>query len=225
MKKDALITLDNVSKIYKTEAETLYALNGVSLSISKNDFVTIIGPSGSGKSTMLHILGLLDLPSDGTLYLDGVNPSTLSEASIAYLRGKKIGFVFQTFHLIPSLTVLQNVALPALIYDANEEEANSRAASILRRMGMADRLQHHPNQLSGGQKQRVAIARALINDPEVILADEPTGNLDSKTGAEVLELFKELHSEGKTIIIITHDLSITKMAKTVLKIKDGKLVR
>ncbi|MBS3068396.1 ABC transporter ATP-binding protein [Candidatus Micrarchaeota archaeon] len=222
MKQD-VIRLENVSKIYDMGEEKIFALDEIDLNIEKNDFVSILGPSGSGKSTLLHILGLLDDPTSGKVFLDGVEINKLNEDTRAHLRGKKIGFVFQTFNLVPSLTVLENVALPAVIYEQDEYSAHSRATKILEKIGMGDRLLHYPGQLSGGQRQRVAIARALVNEPEIVLADEPTGNLDSKTGSEVLKMFRGLHEEGKTIAIITHDASITKITKRIIRIKDGKI--
>ena len=220
-----IIQLQQVSKIYHTTGEELYALRDINLDIEKGELASILGPSGSGKSTMLHILGLLDEPTKGTIYIDGINTRTLDEKKRAYLRGKKIGFIFQTFNLIPTLSVLENVTLPALLYDTEREIAQERAKDVLREIGMSDRLTHYPNQLSGGQRQRVAIARALVNEPEILLADEPTGNLDSKTGEAVLQIFKELHTEGKTVIIITHDITISKMTKKIIRIYDGKIAR
>ncbi|MBI2079980.1 ABC transporter ATP-binding protein [Candidatus Micrarchaeota archaeon] len=191
--------------------------------MKRGEFVSIIGPSGSGKSTLLHVLGLLDEVTRGKVSLDGIDVSKLKERERASIRARKIGFVFQTFNLIPTLTVLENVALPGIICELNEEDVYIRAKEILNIVSMGDRLLHYPNQLSGGQRQRVAIARALINAPEIILADEPTGNLDSKTGNEVLNVFKELNKEGKTVIIITHDLSITTVTDRSIHIKDGKI--
>jgi len=224
MKKNPLLLeLKEVSKIYHTEGEEIHALDNVDFQVQKNSLISVLGPSGSGKSTLLHMLGLLDEPSKGKVYMDGTDTTQLPEPARAYLRAKKIGFIFQTFNLIPSLTVLENVALPAVIYETDEEHAEIKASKILQRIGMGDRLLHYPHQLSGGQKQRVAIARALVNDPELILADEPTGNLDSHTGQSVLRMFKELHGEGKSIIIITHDQNITKFTKRTIHIIDGKL--
>ena len=218
-----IIKLEKVSKIYQMSGEQVIAIDDISLRINNGDFISILGPSGSGKSTLLHIVGLLDEPTKGRVYIDEIETSTLDESSRAYLRGKKIGFVFQVFNLIQNLTVLENVALPALIYNSNEQIAEQKAVEILKKIGMGDRLFHYPSQLSGGQRQRVAIARALINDPEVLLADEPTGNLDSKTGEDVLSMFKELNKNGKTIIIITHDPNITKITKRTIQIKDGRV--
>jgi len=224
-KNGLLMKLDKVSKIYDMGEDKLYALNNVDLEIQRGEFSSILGPSGSGKSTLLHILGLLDEPSKGEIYLDGIEVHKLNEDERARLRGKKIGFIFQMFNLIPSLTVLENVTLPALIYENSPTEAEAKAMQMLKFIGMDHRLHHYPNQLSGGQRQRVAIARALINDPEIIFADEPTGNLDTKTGQDVLDMFKSLHEQGKTIIIVTHDVGITKLTSRTIKIVDGKIVK
>ena len=218
-----VLELKNLVKTYQMGDRMLHALEEVSLCIYQNDFISIVGPSGSGKSTLLHILGLLDSPTSGQIYVDGIETSKLSDDEKAFVRGKKIGFVFQTFNLIPSLTALENVALPMSILGTSKLEREQVATSFLAKLGMETRLHHFPNQLSGGQRQRVAIARALVNSPEIILAYEPTGNLDSKTGAEVLSILSNLHSEGRTIIIITHDNSITKTTKRTLRIKDGRL--
>ncbi|MFA6530314.1 MAG: ABC transporter ATP-binding protein [Candidatus Micrarchaeia archaeon] len=216
--------LENVDKVYTVGGEKFYALDSLNLSVKKCDFSSLLGPSGSGKSTLLHIIGLLDRPSGGRVMIDGIDTSKMSPNERARIRGKKVGFVFQSFNLIPSLTSIENVKLPLVISGVGEPERTAKAKKILAQLGMADRLNHYPNQLSGGQKQRVAIARALVNDPEIILADEPTGNLDSKSGKEVLEILKKLHEEGRTIIIITHDESITKLTKKTLRIRDGKLI-
>jgi putative ABC transport system ATP-binding protein len=205
--------------------EKVYALNGINLDIHEGDLASVLGPSGSGKSTLLNMLGLLDPPSAGSIFLDGIETTRLSEKGLAGVRGKKIGFIFQMFNLIPSLTVLQNVMLPAVIYESDPGMARRKAEEVLAKIGMGERLGHFPNQLSGGQRQRVAIARSLINDPEIILADEPTGNLDSRTGAEVLSMFKKLNDEGKTIIIVTHDLHVAKITKRTIRVVDGKLLK
>ncbi|VVC02118.1 putative ABC transporter ATP-binding protein [uncultured archaeon] len=224
-KDGELIRLEKVCKVYTMGEEKLFALNNVDLQIDRGEFASILGPSGSGKSTLLHILGLLDTQTSGKIILDGIDVQKLGENGRARLRGKKIGFIFQMFNLIPSLTVLENVTLPALIYEASPAEAEAKAINTLEGIGMGQRLSHYPNQLSGGQRQRAAIARALINDPEIIFADEPTGNLDTKTGHDVLSMFHELHEGGKTIIIVTHDLGITKMTHRTIRIVDGRIVK
>ena len=202
---------------------TVKALDGVSATINKGDFVVIVGTSGSGKSTMMNMVGALDLATEGNIYLDGENIENMEESELAQIRGSKIGFVFQTFNLIPTLTALGNIALPMIFHGMSKEERMERANKILDDVKLSHRKKHFPNELSGGERQRVAIGRALANDPEVILADEPTGNLDSKTGLEIMNLFRDLNKKGKTIILVTHDLSLIKYAKKVLKIKDGKI--
>ncbi len=224
-KTEVLMELDKISKVYAMGEDKLYALDSVDLEIRRGEFASILGPSGSGKSTLLHVLGLLDEPTQGEIYLDGIDVRRLNERQRASLRGRKIGFIFQMFNLIPSLTVLENVTLPAVICESSPSEAEARAISILKSIGMGDRLFHYPNQLSGGQRQRAAIARALINSPEIILADEPTGNLDSKTGQEVLRMFHEMHEKGKTIIIVTHDLNVAKYTHRTIRVVDGKIAK
>jgi putative ABC transport system ATP-binding protein len=198
------------------------ALDGADLTVYEGEIVCIVGPSGSGKSTLLHIIGLLDTPSSGSRYIDGIETAKMSEAEQARIRGKKIGFVFQKFNLIPSFTALENVELPLVLCD-DCKNRREQATAILKSLEMGDRLHHYPSQLSGGQIQRVAIARALVNNPDIILADEPTGNLDSKTGKEVLEILNKLNKQGRTILIITHDESISKSIPRVVRIKDGKI--
>lgn len=221
--QDTIIELDKVEKHYQMGNSTVKALDGVSVKINKGDFVVIIGPSGSGKSTMMNMVGALDLATKGEIYLDGQDIEHLEESELAQIRGRKIGFVFQTFNLIPTLTALENVALPMLFQGIDSEERILRAEKILEDVKLSHRRNHLPNELSGGERQRVAIGRALANNPEVILADEPTGNLDSKTGLEIMNLFNDLNKKGKTIILVTHDLSLVKYASKVLKIRDGKI--
>ncbi len=200
--------------------ETINALKNVDLSIQENQFIVILGHSGSGKSTLMNLIGCLDLPSKGAIYLDNEDISKLKENNLARIRGKKIGFVFQKFNLIPTLTALQNVVLPSVFQGA---PLNDKAKELLTFVGLQHRLNHRPNQLSGGEQQRVAIARSLINDPDIILADEPTGNLDTKTGETVMHLFKELHSRGKTIIFVTHNPNLEQYAQRIIKINDGMI--
>ena len=219
-----LIKLEDVHKIYELEGTEVPALNGISLSINKGDFVALIGPSGSGKSTAMNLVGCLDLASKGEIYLGEHNIKYLSESDLAQIRGKQIGFIFQTFNLVPSLTALENVALPMVFQNFSRNVRLKRAHELLEQVGLSDRMKHLPNQLSGGQKQRVAIARALINDPEIILADEPTGNLDTKTGDEIMRLLYNLNKKGKTIILVTHNSDLTKLANKIIRLKDGKLV-
>lgn len=221
----ALIKLQDVYKIYAMEGVSVPAINGVSVEINKGDFVALIGPSGSGKSTAMNLVGCLDTATKGDIFLGKHNISHLSESDLAQIRGKQIGFIFQTFNLIPSLSALDNVALPMMFQGISRSQRQSKAKEVLEQVGLANRMYHLPNQLSGGQRQRVAIARALINDPEIILADEPTGNLDTKTGDEIMKVLQDLHTKGKTIILVTHNPELTKLANKVIKLKDGKVVK
>src|SRR3989338_7691730 len=218
-----IIQLKQVDKTYVVGESVVRALSGVNLQINKGEFIAIVGPSGSGKSTMMHMVGALDIPTNGQIILNGIDITSLSESDLAYLRGRKIGFVFQTFHLIPTLTALENVALPMIFQKVTRGERLSKSEKLLTKVGLGNRIHHLPNELSGGQRQRIAIARALINDPEVILADEPTGNLDSKTGKEIIELFTELNNEGRTVIIVTHDPNVASHAKRIVKMVDGSI--
>ncbi len=223
MIRNALVELKNVIKTYRTGERDLNALDNLSLSVCNGDFITILGPSGCGKSTLLHILGLLDTPTSGSVLIDGLNANSFSDEKKSRIRGQKIGFVFQTFNLIPSLTALENVTLPSLVCEKHSDPKKV-AEDLLHDVGLGSRMHHYPSQLSGGEKQRVAIARALINNPELILADEPTGNLDSKTGSQILKIFEGLNKKGKTIIIITHDISITQITKKTIRLLDGRMV-
>lgn len=223
MKQKQIIKLDNVWKIYQIGDVKVEALRGADLSIGMGDFVAITGPSGSGKSTIVNMIGALDIPSKGIIYLDGKDISKLHESHLAEIRGKKIGFVFQQFNLISTLSALENVMLPMEFQDRDDAEEKAREALEL--VGLKDRMYHKPKELSGGQQQRVAIARALANDPEVILADEPTGNLDSKTGKEIMDLFKDLNKKGKTIVLVTHDINLINYCKRTIHLLDGKVVK
>ncbi|MFZ5955076.1 MAG: ABC transporter ATP-binding protein [Nanoarchaeota archaeon] len=219
------IKLDYITKAYKMGNTTISALGGIDLEIKKGDFMAIVGPSGSGKSTMMNMVGALDVATTGNIFLDNINIEHLQESELAQIRGQKIGFVFQTFNLIPTLTALENVMLPMLFQSIPRQKRIDRAKKLLNDVGLSQRLNHLPGEMSGGQRQRVAIARALANDPDIILADEPTGNLDSKTGEEIIQMFINLNKEGKTIIIVTHDNELAKRAKKIVRIKDGKIVK
>jgi putative ABC transport system ATP-binding protein len=219
----SVIHLDNIWKIYQLGDVKVEALRGVTVEIKQGEFIAITGASGSGKSTMMNMVGALDIPTKGAIYLDNHDISKLSESNLAEIRGKKIGFVFQQFNLISTLTALENVMLPMEFQDADDSE--EKAAHALEIVGLKDRMHHKPKELSGGQQQRVAIARALANDPDVILADEPTGNLDSKTGKEIMNLFEKLNEKGKTVVLITHDLDLANYGERVIKLADGQLVR
>ena len=219
-----IIKTENIVKDYILGKIKVRALNGIDLQIQKGEFVAIMGPSGSGKSTLMHILGCLDSPTDGTYYLDDVLVSKMPKASLAAVRNRKIGFVFQSFNLLPHLNILKNVELPLMYGGLSHRKRLARAKEVLQSVGLGDRLKHKPGELSGGERQRVAIARAIVNDPSILLADEPTGNLDSQSGGDILEIFKDLHSQGNTVIMVTHDQAIASRAQRIIKIIDGKIV-
>ena len=221
-----IIELRQAAKYYEMGENIVKALDEVNISIEEGDFIAIMGPSGSGKSTAMNLIGSLDLTTKGEIYLKGENIEELEESELAQLRGKRIGFIFQQFNLIPNLTGKENVMLPMLFQGIDKEDREERAEKLLKAVGLEDRMDHFPNQLSGGQQQRVAIARALANNPDVILADEPTGNLDTKTGKNVLEFLNKLNKEGKTIILVTHDLDLAREhAKKIYFLKDGLVER
>jgi putative ABC transport system ATP-binding protein len=219
-----VIHLNDVAKHYYMGDSVVKAVDGISMDIKRGDFVAVMGPSGSGKSTAMNLIGSLDMPTKGHIFLDGEDISSLDESELAQVRGKNIGFIFQQFNLIPTLTVIENVILPMTLQGLSQEEREEKAEKILQRLDLYDRRDHYPNQISGGQQQRVAIARALANDPEVILADEPTGNLDTKTGLKVMDFLTELNKEGRTIVIVTHSPELAKKyAHTIYWLKDGKV--
>jgi len=219
-----MIQTENLSKIYQTGAISVRALDGVSFNIRKGEFAAIMGASGSGKSTLMNLLGLLDHPSSGSYCLDGIEVSALSDKDYAYLRNQKIGFVFQSFHLLPRLTALKNVELPMLYAGVKPAARRERAIQALERLGLGNRLHHRPNELSGGQNQRVAIARALCNNPAIILADEPTGALDSQSSLEIMDIFQQLNREGVTIVLVTHEADIARHSQRIIRLRDGRLV-
>ena len=226
MKKDCLIDIRDVWKIYKMGDVEVVALSGLNFSVRKGEFVSIMGPSGSGKSTCVNMVGALDIPTKGHIFLDCKDISKMHESDLAQIRGRKIGFIFQQFNLIPTLTALENVMLPMMFQSKPRDERLERAKHLLDIVGLSDRIYHKPNELSGGQQQRVAIARALSNDPDVVLADEPTGNLDSRTGHQVISMLTKLHEEeGKTIIMVTHDREVAEHADRVEFLKDGQIIK
>ena len=219
-----VIELDQVSKIYQMDEVKVQALNKVDLKIKEKEFVAIMGPSGCGKSTLLQMIGCLDRPTSGKILLDGADTSKLNETQLARVRGKKIGFVFQYFNLYPTLTAQANVELPMMIVEEEKQFRQKRAMELLKIVGLAERASHLPSQLSGGERQRIAIARALANEPSFILADEPTGNLDSKSGTEIMKILVKLNDEGKTIVVVTHDMTIASHSKHIIQMKDGKII-
>jgi len=218
-----IIQANDLVKIYKLGSVEVYALNGVSFSVKKGEFVSIMGASGSGKSTLMHIIGCLDRPTHGRIFMDEVDTSLMQRDELAEIRNKKIGFVFQMFNLLSRVNALANVELPLLYNGTAKEERHKRAFAALERVGLGDRIKHHPSEMSGGQQQRVAIARALITNPPLIMADEPTGNLDSKSGAEIIEILKDLNRNGHTIVVVTHDRTIAENAQRIIILKDGKI--
>lgn len=220
---EPLIKITNIKRDFQLGEETIYVLKGIDLQINKGEYVALMGPSGSGKSTLMNILGCLDTPTSGNYILNNKDVSKMHDDDLAEIRNKEIGFVFQTFNLLPRTTALDNVALPMVYAGFSKSERNKRATEVLTQVGLADRMDHQPNQLSGGQRQRVAVARALVNNPSIILADEPTGNLDSKTSVEIMALFNEIHSQGNTVILVTHEEDIAKYAKRIIRLRDGMI--
>lgn len=224
-KRGILIELKNIKKTYKTGAIEYTALKNINLIVNKNDYIALMGTSGSGKSTLMNILGALDTPTAGSYQLRGESVDSLNDEELSVFRNKEIGFVFQTFNLLPKLNAIENVALPLLYANVSKKERTERAIEMLKKVGLAEQINNKPNEMSGGQRQRVAIARALINNPSIILADEPTGNLDSKTSLEVMNFFKSLHEAGNTIILVTHELEIAKYAQKTIVLKDGEIIQ
>ncbi|KJS83067.1 MAG: macrolide ABC transporter ATP-binding protein [Peptococcaceae bacterium BICA1-8] len=220
-----MIKINNLVKVYQSEKIAVTALKGITFSVPARSFISIMGPSGSGKSTLMNIIGCLDRPTSGQYILDGLDVSSLDNKELARVRNKKIGFVFQTFNLLPRLTCLRNVELPMIYAGVPQKERKTRALLALERVGLGDRVNHRPNEISGGQKQRVAIARALVNEPAIILADEPTGNLDTKSGEEVMAIFQDLNREGVTIVLVTHEKEIADHSNRIIQFRDGLLVQ
>ena len=221
--EDEVITLRNITRDFPLGTEIVKVLKGISLSVKRGQYVALMGPSGSGKSTLMNLLGCLDTPTSGEYILNGHDVSSLEDSELAEIRNKEIGFVFQTFNLLPRITALQNVALPMIYAGVGLSERMRRAEEALVSVGLANRMEHRPNQLSGGQRQRVAIARALVNHPSIILADEPTGNLDSKTSIEIMQLFQKIYEQGNTIIIVTHEEDIAEHAHRIIRLRDGQI--
>lgn len=216
-----LIKIKNIKRDFVLGNEIVYVLKGIDLEINKGEYVALMGPSGSGKSTLMNLLGCLDTPTSGSYVLNGKDVSQMKDDELAEIRNKEIGFVFQTFNLLPRTTALDNVALPMIYAGFSKTDRNKRATEVLEQVNLSDRMDHQPNQLSGGQRQRVAIARALVNKPSIILADEPTGNLDSKTSVEIMKLFGDIHSKGNTVILVTHEEEIAAYANRVIRLRDG----
>lgn len=220
---NVLIDIKDIKRDFQLGNETINVLKGIDLQINKGEYVALMGPSGSGKSTLMNILGCLDTPTSGTYILNSKDVSQMHDDDLAEIRNKEIGFVFQTFNLLPRTTALDNVALPMVYAGYSKSERNERAKEVLTQVGLSDRMDHQPNQLSGGQRQRVAVARALVNNPSIILADEPTGNLDSKTSIEIMNLFNDIHKNGNTVILVTHEEDIAKYAHRIIRLKDGMI--
>lgn len=220
---DALIRTVNITRQFVMGKEVIKVLHGINIEVFRNEYVAFMGPSGSGKSTFMNIIGCLDTPSGGQYFLNGKDVSKMTDNQLAEVRNKEIGFIFQTFNLLPRYTALENVALPLVYAGLSKSERISKAKNALEQVGLADRMKHKPNELSGGQRQRVAIARALVNDPSLLLADEPTGNLDTKTSYEIMALFDELHSKGNTIIVVTHEEDIAKHSSRIIRLRDGMI--
>jgi len=216
-----IIDIKGLTREFRVGSEIVRALNGIDVSVNKNEYLAMMGPSGSGKSTLMNLLGCLDTATSGTYSLNGTSVSSLKDNELAEIRNKEIGFVFQTFNLLPRLTALDNVALPLIYAGVSTKERKERAAEVLAKVGLSDRMNHRPNQLSGGQRQRVAIARAMVNNPSIILADEPTGNLDSKTSLDIMHLFEEIHQMGNTVIVVTHEEEVASHAHRILRLRDG----
>lgn len=221
--KEPIIQVRQLRKLYRMGEETIYALNGVDLDVYPNEYLALMGPSGSGKSTLMNLLGCLDSPTSGSYVLNGHDVAQMDDDHLAAIRNREIGFVFQTFNLLPRLTAQENVALPLVYAGLGRSERLDKAKEVLSQVGLGDRVGHRPNELSGGQRQRVAIARALVNHPAIILADEPTGNLDSKTSYEIMDLFDALHDQGNTIIIVTHEPDIAERTRRIVKLRDGRV--
>jgi putative ABC transport system ATP-binding protein len=218
-----LIDITGVQKVYKLGTELVYALRHIDLTVDKGEYIALMGPSGSGKSTLMNIIGCLDTASSGTYILNGTNVSQMTEQYLAEIRNKEIGFVFQTFNLMPRMSAIENVALPLIYAGVSKKERLLKAEEVLVKVGLKDRMFHKPNELSGGQRQRVAIARSLVNNPSILLADEPTGNLDSKTSVEIMSLFAEIHQNGNTVVLVTHEEDIAAYAKRIVRLRDGKV--
>lgn len=216
-----VISIHNIRKTFQLGTQTIEALKDVSLTIYRNEYVALMGPSGSGKSTLMNILGCLDTPSSGSYKLNNTEVAKMTDDELAFVRNKEIGFVFQTFNLLPRLTALENVALPLVYAGMNSKQRKERSEFVMEQVGLKDRMDHKPNELSGGQRQRVAVARALVNNPSIILADEPTGNLDTKTSYEIMGLFQDIHSNGNTVILVTHEEDIAKHARRIMGLRDG----